>query len=169
MAHPIHAIRTALLLGALLAALAPPVSQAKPLAPRPNVLLILADDIGWNDVGYHGSEIRTSRIDELAREGVARDRFYAFPTCTPTRVALHAGGPPLVMGLHGPLEEGNGVPEGEPMLAEAYPEVVRELKAALDAFPQTPSTFVPPKPWEIDQLFGGAETGPRVAESAARN
>lgn len=55
-----------------------------PLAP-PNIILIVADDMGWNDVGYHGSEIRTPTIDRLAKEGVELNRFYVHPTCSPTR------------------------------------------------------------------------------------
>ena len=54
----------------------------------PNVVLILADDLGWNDVGYHGAPIETPHIDRLAREGVELDRFYVQPICTPTRSAL---------------------------------------------------------------------------------
>jgi arylsulfatase A-like enzyme len=39
------------------------------------MVILLADDLGWNDVGYHGSEIRTPRIDRLAGEGVRLERF----------------------------------------------------------------------------------------------
>ncbi|NCF21127.1 MAG: sulfatase-like hydrolase/transferase [Haliea sp.] len=54
----------------------------------PNIVIILADDMGWNDVGYHGSEISTPHIDRLAAEGLELDRFYAQPACSPTRAAL---------------------------------------------------------------------------------
>ncbi len=57
----------------------------------PNLLVIVADDVGWADVGYHGSEIRTSNIDKLAAEGVKLERHYVAPMCTPTRAALLTG------------------------------------------------------------------------------
>jgi arylsulfatase A-like enzyme len=60
-------------------------------APRPNILLIVADDMGWADVGYHGSPIRTPHIDRLARQGVVLDQHYVAPMCTPTRTALLTG------------------------------------------------------------------------------
>jgi arylsulfatase A-like enzyme len=60
-------------------------------ATKPNILLIVADDMGWADVGYHGSPIRTPHIDWLASEGVVLDQHYAAPMCTPTRVALLTG------------------------------------------------------------------------------
>lgn len=59
--------------------------------PRPNILLIVADDMGWSDVGYHDSAIRTPNIDRLAREGVELDQYYVAPMCTPTRAALLTG------------------------------------------------------------------------------
>jgi arylsulfatase A-like enzyme len=52
-------------------------------------------------------------------------------------------------------------------LAARHPDKVRELQAALAAFPKAESTFVLPRPWEYDRLFGGEETGPPIAESAA--
>ena len=58
------------------------------LADLPNVIVILADDLGWNDVGYHGSEIRTPNLDDLAETGVTLHQFHSQPTCTPTRAAL---------------------------------------------------------------------------------
>ena len=57
----------------------------------PNIVVILADDLGWNDVGYHGSEINTPNIDRLAAEGLELDRFYAQPTCSPTESCINDG------------------------------------------------------------------------------
>jgi arylsulfatase A-like enzyme len=68
---------------------------------HPNVVLIVADDLGWNDVGYHGSEIETPRIDQLVREGVALDRFYTSPLCGPTRKGLMTGRSPVSIGVLG--------------------------------------------------------------------
>ena len=72
-------------------------------SPRPNVLILLADDTGWNDVGYNGSEIRTPHIDRLASEGVRLDQYYVYPTCSPSRVALLSGRPPSRWGILGPI------------------------------------------------------------------
>jgi len=60
-------------------------------AERPNMLIIVADDMGWADVGYHGSPIPTPHIDRLCRTGVELDQHYVAPVCTPTRVALLTG------------------------------------------------------------------------------
>src|SRR5687767_1045827 len=67
--------------------------------PRPNVVFILADDLGWNDVGYHGSAIRTPNIDRLAAAGTRLEHFYVQPVCTPTRAALMTGRYPIRYGL----------------------------------------------------------------------
>jgi arylsulfatase A-like enzyme len=68
-------------------------------APRPNVVIFLADDLGWADVGYHGGQIDTPAIDRLAREGVRMERFYSAPICSPTRAALLSGRDPLKQGI----------------------------------------------------------------------
>ncbi|MEM8892876.1 MAG: sulfatase-like hydrolase/transferase, partial [Bacteroidota bacterium] len=56
-----------------------------------HVILIVVDDMGWNDVGYHGSEIQTPTIDRLASEGLELNRFYSNSACTPTRSSLMKG------------------------------------------------------------------------------
>ena len=65
---------------------------------HPNVLILLADDLGWHDVGYHGSEIRTPHIDRLATQGTRFERAYSFPICSPTRSGLMTGRSPMRLG-----------------------------------------------------------------------
>jgi len=67
---------------------------------KPNILLIVADDLGWADVGYHGANIETPAIDRLAQEGVQLDQYYVHPECTPTRVSLLTGRYPSRFGPH---------------------------------------------------------------------
>jgi len=62
-----------------------------PLGKQPHFLFILADDLGYHDVGYHKSEVLTPSIDKLARDGVKLEQYYVQPVCTPTRVQLMTG------------------------------------------------------------------------------
>jgi len=67
---------------------------------RPNIVIFLADDLGWADVGFHGEEvIQTPSLDRLAAEGVQLDRFYSTPICSPTRAALMTGRDPMRLGV----------------------------------------------------------------------
>ena len=72
---------------------------AGPPAPRPNVVYLLADDLGWGDVGWHGSEIKTPNLDKLATCGAKLEQFYVQPVCSPTRAALMTGRYPMRHGL----------------------------------------------------------------------
>jgi arylsulfatase A-like enzyme len=65
-------------------------------------VFILADDLGWADVGFHDSEIETPNIDRLARESVRFRQHYVMPTCTPTRVGLMTGRYPSRYGVTSP-------------------------------------------------------------------
>jgi len=58
---------------------------------RPNILLIVADDMGYSDVGAFGGEIATPAIDQLAAEGMRLSNFHVLPTCSPTRSVLFSG------------------------------------------------------------------------------
>ena len=68
-------------------------------APRPHVVFLLADDLGFGDVGWHGSEIRTPHLDALAASGTKLERFYVQPVCSPTRASLMTGRYPMRYGL----------------------------------------------------------------------
>jgi len=60
-------------------------------AVRPNVLVVVADDMGWADVGYHGSELLTPNLDRQVRMSVELDQHYVLPICSPTRATLLSG------------------------------------------------------------------------------
>ena len=59
--------------------------------PRPNIVLIMVDDMGWSDIGCYGSEIETPNIDRLAAEGLLFTQFYNNAKCTTTRASLLTG------------------------------------------------------------------------------
>ncbi len=59
--------------------------------PRPNFLFILADDLGWGDVAFHGGQVPTPNLDRLVSEGVELERHYVYPVCSPTRAAFLTG------------------------------------------------------------------------------
>ncbi len=67
---------------------------------KPNILYIIADDLGWKDVGFNGcADIKTPNLDKLAANGVKFSQFYAQPMCTPTRASLMTGRYPFRYGL----------------------------------------------------------------------
>jgi arylsulfatase A-like enzyme len=80
---------------ALAAAVSTPMSSAnaeQQAANRPNVVLVITDDVGYGDIGSYGArDVKTPHIDRLAKEGVRLTDFYAAPQCTPTRAALMTG------------------------------------------------------------------------------
>lgn len=93
--------------------------------PPPNILYIVADDLGWKDVGYHGSDIKTPNIDALAAGGARLEQFYAQPMCTPTRAAIMTGRYPLRYGLQTlviPASHSYGLPTDEWLLPQALKE-----------------------------------------------
>ena len=67
-----------------------PTATPQPAKP-PNILLIVADDLGFSDIGPYGGEISTPALDQLANEGVLLSNFHVLPTCSPTRSVLLSG------------------------------------------------------------------------------
>lgn len=74
----------------------PPTADA---ATKPHIVFMMADDLGWGDVGFHGGKIKTPHIDALAKRGVELRQFYVQPVCSPTRAALMTGRYPFRYGL----------------------------------------------------------------------
>ena len=108
---------------ALLLALALPGFAAA--APRPHVVILLADDLGWQDLGYLGKEIRTPRIDRLAERGVRLNQYYVTPWSTQTRAALLTGRYPMRYGLQTQSilpSSGYGLPPDEKLLSQTLKE-----------------------------------------------
>ncbi|XP_050499984.1 arylsulfatase B-like isoform X1 [Diabrotica virgifera virgifera] len=103
-------------------------SQEKQIHKQPpHIVIILADDVGWNDFGLHGSsQIPTPNIDALGYNGVILDKFYTQQTCTPSRAALLTGKYPIRMGLQGiPLDAGEN--RSLPLNIRTMPERLKEL------------------------------------------
>ncbi|MCL4103885.1 UNVERIFIED_CONTAM: hypothetical protein GTU68_034747 [Idotea baltica] len=73
--------------------------SAHAVSAKPNIVVFVADDLGWADVGFRGSPIETPNLDRLAREGVELNRFYTTPSCSPTRAALMTGRNPFKLGI----------------------------------------------------------------------
>ena len=85
----LHRFRLAILTAALSVAVAP--AAAPQTSGRPNVVIILVDDMGWSDIGGYGGEIATPNLDALAASGVRFTQFYSTPRCSPSRATLLTG------------------------------------------------------------------------------
>lgn len=88
---PLLAITAAAALSAGCTTVAGAPTAATEAAKRPNVLIILADDLGYSDIRPYGGEISTPNLDRLAREGVRLTHFHSAPSCSPSRAMLLTG------------------------------------------------------------------------------
>ena len=88
---------------------------------KPNIIVILPDDLGWNDVGYQGSFIQTPIMDQLVANGAIFTQHYVMPTCTPSRVSLITGKYPSRYGVLSPAY-GEVIDEGDVTLASLLKE-----------------------------------------------
>ena len=78
---------------------APAATSSIPPSTQPNILILLADDLGWGDVSFHGGKVPTPSIERLTKEGSELQRFYVHPVCSPTRAALLSGQMPRRLGV----------------------------------------------------------------------
>lgn len=74
-------------------------SREKPNTRRPNILLLVADDLGYADLGCYGGDIETPNIDNLANQGIKFSRFHTSPFCAPTRAMLLSGNDNHIAGM----------------------------------------------------------------------
>ncbi|CAH1277493.1 ARSJ [Branchiostoma lanceolatum] len=92
---------------------------------KPNIVFILADDFGWNDIGYHGSFIKTPNLDRLASEGVKLENYYVQPICSPSRCQLMTGRYQIHYGLQHSVITSDR-PHGLPLDEVTLPQKLKE-------------------------------------------
>jgi arylsulfatase A-like enzyme len=152
----------------LLVALTLAVSVLPPLFPRvlhaqdgvrPNVVLIITDDVGYSDFGSYGArDIKTPHIDRLAREGIRLTDFYAAPQCTPTRAALITGRYQQRIGLERALSTApEGLQSGLPVSGKSLPQLLKNHGYATGLIGKWHLGFKPefgPNAHGFDYFFG---------------
>jgi len=138
MPNPARGLRRVALTLSLIAGAAAVVAntaQAAPAGPgsRPNILVIVADDLGFSDIGAFGGEIETPNLDALAREGARLTDFHSAATCSPTRSMLLSGVDHHVAGIGSmaeiTFEEQKGKPGYEGHLNDrvvAFPALLQQ-------------------------------------------
>ena len=112
----------------LAAATKPGVKQTGVSAPRPNIVYLLSDDMGYGDIGFNGcKDIRTPNLDRLAKQGAILECLYGQPVCSPTRAALLTGRYPTHTGVYNVVSARDTktwpLPLAERTLAQALHEV----------------------------------------------
>jgi len=118
----------------VLAMLAAAASSAPAPAPKPNIVFLLVDDLGHNDVGYNnrtasgapsGRKIQSPNIDRLADAGIKLTTNYVQEMCTPTRAALMTGRYPFRYGMTA-FTIGADEPWGIPLSEQFFPEMLQQ-------------------------------------------
>ena len=122
-----------------------PVAQPAPAPPRPSVLFLLADDLGYAGVGYHEPFVQTPHIDRLAREGVRLEGYYVQPICSPTRSSLMTGRYTYRIGTQAEIVE-TYVPFGVPLRERFLPELFQASGYRTAMFGKVKRPLFPPPP-----------------------
>ncbi|XP_013414346.1 arylsulfatase B isoform X1 [Lingula anatina] len=93
---------------------------------KPNIIFIVADDLGWNDVGWNNPSMQTPHMNYLAEKGVVFNQSYVLPVCTPSRAAMLTGYYPFKIGLqHGVIKDKE--PMGLPLDFTLLPQELKKL------------------------------------------
>ncbi|MFV0265809.1 MAG: arylsulfatase, partial [Draconibacterium sp.] len=100
------------------------------LAKRPNIILIMADDMGFSDIGCYGGEIQTPNLDELAKTGARYSQFYNAARCCPTRASLMTGVYPHQAGMGWMTNCDMGTPAYQGDLSKNAATIAEVLKTA---------------------------------------
>jgi len=138
-----------IVLAALMAAIGAPAAAAEAAPSRPNIVLILADDLGYSDLGCYGGEIPTPNLDRLAGEGLRFTQFYNCAVCVTTRASLLTGLYPR-MGPEGLLRR-NMVTLAEVLRAAGY----RTSLSGKWHMGSKPGSL--PTAWGFDEYYGLAD------------
>lgn len=169
--HTVFTILTSL--GLCLAAFAD--TPATPHPDRPNIVLLMADDLGYGDLAYTGNPVvKTPHLDAMAREAVRFDRFYAAaPVCTPTRVSCLTGRHPARVNMTWAFR--GALPREEVTLAEALAlsgyatghfgkwhvgQLSKTVKQTYAAKPVDPRFYAPPWEHGFEECFSVENTVP---------
>lgn len=104
-------------------------SAGPPATPRPNIVVILADDLGFSDLGCYGSEIATPNLDRLAADGTRLSQFYNTPRCCPTRAAMFTGLYAQQANI-GHMMEDRGIPGYRGEINRQTPTLAEQLRLA---------------------------------------
>eukprot|EP00933_Yihiella_yeosuensis_P041593 TRINITY_DN35998_c0_g1_i1.p1 TRINITY_DN35998_c0_g1~~TRINITY_DN35998_c0_g1_i1.p1 ORF type:complete len:548 (-),score=87.59 TRINITY_DN35998_c0_g1_i1:132-1775(-) len=113
---------TRLILTILISVLIAVASSENPR--RPHIIFIVADDLGWNDVGFRSGQIKTPNIDGLARDGLVLDGYYVQSVCSPSRAAFMTGRLPLHNTVNDWLVPGKA--EALPLNETLMPEILKK-------------------------------------------
>ena len=92
---------------------------------KPNIILLVIDDLGWNDTGYQGADYSTPTIDSMAAEAIRLNQYYTQPLCSPSRAALLSGKYAYHLGLTYSLIE-NGHPFGLSLEETIIPQQLKK-------------------------------------------
>ena len=136
--------------------------RAQPLAPsRPNIILIITDDVGYGDIGSYGApDIKTPNIDGLAKSGTRLTQFYAnASSCTPTRAGLISGRYQQRFALERPLSAATSPDKalGLPATGRSLPQLLRNSGYATALIGKWHLGYLPqfsPKAHGFDSFFG---------------
>lgn len=143
-----------MLLRFLVLALAGTLALRAAPAAKPNIVVILADDMGWSDLGSYGSEIETPHLDALARGGLRFTQFYNAARCCPTRAALLTGVYPHQTGI-GHMVADDGLPAYRGFLNDRTVTLAEALRPAGYTTLMTGKWHVGSAPgqWPLDRGF----------------